>query len=399
MHRRLPLAWTLATACLLAPAPSGRGRAESAPEAARVVHRLPFPAGATYNVFQGNDQGPTHSDVWNKYAFDFSPMAPGSDVCATADGVVTYVKEDTVGPTDRVEDNNEIAIQHADDTVGVYLHLQKDGALVEVGQKVFAGDVIGKSGNTGKSGAPHLHWCLKEGTRLGVAIPSKFDDVPGDGVPKTGDQATSKNVAVRPVVDALDRLDAAYDRAKRFGCLEGLGPVLAALPKTPPADVAAALARFPKRAEAAELYAQRRDALLARHQADAAAAIEALAAARASGPIDAAVALATSGRRDYATVPTAVTAFDAALAELRKDPGYAKAAFALGATLAWRRDLSRAFELEAKASEKMAAKKRAGWSTVFGIYDGLVSRAPSPEAKSMLTEYVAALRTKVGKAE
>lgn len=379
--------------------PAARTRGE--PDAVRaVLFRLPFPAGVSYAIFQGNDQGPSHADVWNKYAYDFSPMAIGSDVCASADGVVTYIREDTKGPTNDPADNNEVAILHADETVAVYCHLQKDGALVDVGQRVFAGDLIGKSGDTGKSGGPHLHWCLKQGHRLGPAIPSKFEDVPGSGVPKTGDVVTSGNVAVRPIIDAMDRLDAAYDRAKRLECLESMVPVLVALGRpAPPADLAAILARYVKRDDARTTFVERRDALLARHRADADAAVEAVASAREGGRFDEAVAHATFGRLDYASVPAAVAKFQAALAALKPDPAFAKATFVLGPRLAWRRELVRAFDLEAKARDRTAAGKKAGWKTVLGIYDGLVARAPTPESKATLAEYVTGLKAKFGKAE
>ncbi|WP_419901400.1 M23 family metallopeptidase [Kiloniella sp.] len=39
-----------------------------------------------------------------------------------------------------------------------YLHLKKNGVLVEIGERVERGQVIGLSGNTGYSTAPHLHF-------------------------------------------------------------------------------------------------------------------------------------------------------------------------------------------------------------------------------------------------
>ena len=240
----------------------------------------------------------------------------------------------------------------------------------------------------------------RAGNRLGVAIPSKFEDVPGDGVPKKGDKLTSNNVAVRPVVDAMDRLDAAYERAKKLDCLESMVPSLIALGRpAPPPDLAAILAKFGKREDARRAFTERRDALLARHRTDADAAIEAVAKAREGARFDEAVALATYGRLDFAALPSVVAKFQAALAELGKDPAFAKATFSLGPKLAWRRDLVRALDLEAKAREKSAAGKKGGWKTVLGIYDGLMARAPSAEVKATLVEYVAPLKSAFGKAE
>ncbi len=53
---------------------------------------------------------------------------------------------------------NYVAIEHEDGTVGIYAHMQKGGLDVEVGDRVFRGDVLGKTGNTGCSTGPHVHF-------------------------------------------------------------------------------------------------------------------------------------------------------------------------------------------------------------------------------------------------
>lgn len=56
-------------------------------------------------------------------------------------------------------DNDYGLVEHADGTVARYYHLTKDGALVEPGDVVAQGDVIGLSGNTGNTGGlRHLHF-------------------------------------------------------------------------------------------------------------------------------------------------------------------------------------------------------------------------------------------------
>jgi hypothetical protein len=369
---------------------------EDAPKA--VGHWLPFPAGVTYKCWQGNDQQPTHHDEWNRFAFDFSPMDIGSDVCATADGVVVFVKEDTVGPTNDFKDNNEVAILHGDGTVGTYLHLMKDGALVDVDQRVYAGDLIGKSGNTGKSGGAHLHFGLKEGTRMGKSVPCRFQEVPGDGVPKTGDVVTSKNARGGLLQAVFDRLLEQYECAAKADARSALVPRLQPLlGKSVPAEYAAVLATFPGRADVKEIYEKRRTEVLERWRADARLALEAVAAAREAGEGEKAVALASRGRADFAPLEDEKR-FQAELAALKADPAYGKATQSVSASLGWARELGRVFESEAKAREKAAKGKPAGWKAVLSDYAGALGRAPSPEAREALEAYVAPLRAQFGAA-
>lgn len=52
-----------------------------------------------------------------------------------------------------------VIIDHGLDIFSVYGHLSK--TLVEAGQMVEKGQVIGLSGNTGRTSGPHLHWGVK----------------------------------------------------------------------------------------------------------------------------------------------------------------------------------------------------------------------------------------------
>ena len=88
-------------------------------------------------------------------------MPEGTAILAARAGTVIHVREDSVsgGAGSRyADDANEILITHDDGTLATYLHLMPDGALVEPGDRVRAGDRIGYSGNTGWSTEPHLHF-------------------------------------------------------------------------------------------------------------------------------------------------------------------------------------------------------------------------------------------------
>lgn len=131
----------------------------------RYRYNLPFPPGEAYLLAQGNKSEYTHNEAFSEYAFDFA-MPVGSLIAAARGGVVGHVVEkySTGGDNENLKDKtNRIMICHDDGTVGNYAHLKKDGALVEVGDMVYAGQVIGFSGNTGYTTFPHLHFVVSKG--------------------------------------------------------------------------------------------------------------------------------------------------------------------------------------------------------------------------------------------
>lgn len=80
---------------------------------------------------------------------DFS-LPTGTPVYATGDGEVVYTKTKFSGY------GKHIKIKHGFGYLTLYAHLSE--FLVKPGQKVKRGQVIGYSGNTGGSTAPHLHY-------------------------------------------------------------------------------------------------------------------------------------------------------------------------------------------------------------------------------------------------
>ena len=120
---------------------------------------LPYAVGASYFVDQGNCSPPGngHRGV-TKFGYDFL-MPIGTPFHAARAGVVVQVEEShfdgQVGPTGF---DNLIVIRHDDGTTTLYGQLTHDGALVNIGDQVPQGALIGFSGNTGNTGnKPHLH--------------------------------------------------------------------------------------------------------------------------------------------------------------------------------------------------------------------------------------------------
>ncbi len=121
------------------------------------VYWLPYKKGKRHLFVQGANSSFSHR---NELSFDFK-MKPGSEICAASDGVVIETKSnsDKGGLKDEyLNDGNHIIIQHRDGSVAQYWHLKQNGVLVNVGDSVIKGQVIGYSGNTGYSAFPHLHF-------------------------------------------------------------------------------------------------------------------------------------------------------------------------------------------------------------------------------------------------
>jgi murein DD-endopeptidase MepM/ murein hydrolase activator NlpD len=105
-------------------------------------------------------------------------MPVGTAVHAAREGVVVLV-EDSHGVGCRHEEcgrfANFVVVLHADGTTGEYFHLERGSAAVREGERVARGARLARSGNTGFSTTPHLHF----------------------GVYRTGPDGTTESVAVR----------------------------------------------------------------------------------------------------------------------------------------------------------------------------------------------------------
>lgn len=95
----------------------------------------------------------------------------GTPVKAAHSGVV--VKAGPNGGGDGPAYGNAIVIKHANGTYSQYAHLSKIN--VGIGKTVKTGQVIAKSGNTGNSSGPHLHFEIRTTPNYGSAVnPAAF---------------------------------------------------------------------------------------------------------------------------------------------------------------------------------------------------------------------------------
>jgi murein DD-endopeptidase MepM/ murein hydrolase activator NlpD len=141
------------------------------------LYLLPYASGKSYRVLQGYGSRFSHRGL-EQYAVDFN-MSVGTPVHASRAGVVARIEESNEKGC--WEDGcgayaNYIVVLHNDGTTGEYYHLKQNGALVDVGDHIAAGQKIGLSGNTGHTTMPHLHFAVYRAAEWGntQSIPVRF---------------------------------------------------------------------------------------------------------------------------------------------------------------------------------------------------------------------------------
>lgn len=140
----------------------GLGNPETVDPDRDYLYLFPFAHGTKHRVTQGFNGSFTHFGE-NQYALDFD-LEEGTEIYAARAGIVVQVKEDSNVGGRGVEYGpygNYIMVMHDDGTFGNYVHLRRNGAIVEPQERVQAGQLIGYSGNTGRSSGPHLHFDVR----------------------------------------------------------------------------------------------------------------------------------------------------------------------------------------------------------------------------------------------
>lgn len=138
------------------------------------VYSLPYQKGSSHLLVQAYQSMFSHK---GEFALDFK-MKKGTKVCAARSGVVVEIKEDSKkGGLKRkyLSMGNHVIIKHDDGTYGNYWHLKYKGVLVNPGDSVQQGQVIGLSGSTGYSAFPHLHFEVTTQFTVGHnQVPTRF---------------------------------------------------------------------------------------------------------------------------------------------------------------------------------------------------------------------------------
>jgi murein DD-endopeptidase MepM/ murein hydrolase activator NlpD len=173
------------------------------------AYRYPWKGGDSFSVGQGNNNpGGSHTGV-QAWAFDFG-LPAGTEVRAARAGTVEWFQQTqtaTYNPTlpdgpgnlpfpagDLQNWGNAIRLRHAGGFTSWYFHLQPNSVTVAVGDEVRQGQVIARSGNTGRSSGAHLHFQVQaDSIDWGNSVAHTFGA--NCEQPATGATATSDNAS------------------------------------------------------------------------------------------------------------------------------------------------------------------------------------------------------------
>ncbi|MFN7922889.1 MAG: M23 family metallopeptidase [Bryobacteraceae bacterium] len=153
---------------------------------------------------QVRKDGDLNAPFAQRYAIDFGLICDGrwfqnkgkanSDYCGWGSKVLAVAAGQVVSTHDGVPENSpgSLAVKLDKQTLmgnhvildiggghwALYAHLKPGSLLVKAGDRVEAGQAIGRVGNTGSSGAPHLHFHLSKAGSPEDVMTAQTDPVP-----------------------------------------------------------------------------------------------------------------------------------------------------------------------------------------------------------------------------
>lgn len=143
--------------------------------------KFPFPDDKQYRVLQGNNTNFTHNTDWSRYAIDFD-LNTNDIITSASDGYVVGVIDNYEfggeGPEWKSYANYITVYEPESGMFIQYVHLVKNGSMVQIGDKIEAGQPIARSGNTGQSTVEHLHFnvLVPENSENGLrSVPIMFE--------------------------------------------------------------------------------------------------------------------------------------------------------------------------------------------------------------------------------
>jgi hypothetical protein len=155
-----------------------------------------FHGGAHGTEFATDLRGLDENYAEEKNDTDASASAAGwgREILAPAAGTVTYARNDVPDNPQQGKDpalyaqlhdpvmaaaGNCVIVDHGNSEYSVMMHMQQGSVRVRAGERVAAGQVIGKLGSSGNSFGPHLHYQLQSGPHLfhDQGLPFRFQNI------------------------------------------------------------------------------------------------------------------------------------------------------------------------------------------------------------------------------
>ena len=138
------------------------------------AYRLPYAPGRAYPVWRTTSHFTRSNGGVGLYAIDIG-MPIGTLLHASRAGVVVAARDSFPDGNDTDLQENYLMVKHIDGTVSRYIHLTRGGVLVEIGDTVRQGQAVARSGNSGQTGGPHLHFDVQA---CGPNLPPAYNQLP-----------------------------------------------------------------------------------------------------------------------------------------------------------------------------------------------------------------------------
>ena len=155
------------------PSMQGLGVCDRYPSNTGSPYVLPYVAGQSFSLGQGNCGSASHYGR-DRYSYDFTMPIGTTIVAARAGTVINRV--DGIADGRGCPSANVVQVQHSDGTVANYVHLTPGQISVAVGAAVTQGQTLAKSGNSGCSTGPHLHFSVYSNASGADTVPVTFSN-------------------------------------------------------------------------------------------------------------------------------------------------------------------------------------------------------------------------------
>lgn len=155
---------------------------------AQQYYQFPVQSLECTRISQGFNGRFSHTKDHSRFAVDIA-MNVGTPIVAARAGIVVGVKDDYhMGGVNEyfLDKGNYVSVIHDDGTFASYFHILLGTAAVKPGDQIQAGQLLAKSGSSGFSSGPHLHFVINRNAGFRqLSIPFKFVTKNGNAIEPT----------------------------------------------------------------------------------------------------------------------------------------------------------------------------------------------------------------------